>query len=82
MPAAAVAFPRISRASDPMVGKEPVLERHDIATSGADDSLHVLHTVNWKESHVGEAFILRTERQLAGSTPECRGYDRWLNPRA
>ena len=59
---ATAAFPRVVRVPNPVVGEEPVLERHDVATTGADDSLHMLHTVNRKEHHMGKTLILGTER--------------------
>ena len=82
---AAVAFPRVVRAPNPVVGEEPVLERHDVATTRTDEPFHRLHLVCREKLCVGDLLVLRTKRQLASSAPEGRDYDRcgnlWLQPK-
>ena len=76
MPTAAVAFPGVTRAPNPMVREESVLERHNVATTGTEEPFYDLYPVCREKLCVSDLLILRTKRQLASSAPEGRNYDR------
>ena len=61
MPTAAVAFPGVLRAPNPMVREESVLERHDVAATGTDEPFCGLYPVRREEFCVSYLLILRAK---------------------
>ena len=76
---ATIALPRAMRPANPMVGKELVFKRNNVATTGADEPCDGLQLVCREELRVSGSLVLRTKRQLAVDAPEGRSYDRQGN---